>query len=61
MKSDIDNNTEKFDFDSNDFEPYLNSIIHEWLKTLTTFNFTLVPAFFILDYFTMPKELLPRF
>lgn len=61
MKSDIDNNTEKFDFDSNEFEPYLNSIIHEWLKTLTTLGFTLVPAFFILDYFTMPKELLPRF
>ena len=61
MKSDIENNTEKFDFDSNEFEPYLNSIIHEWLKTLTTLGFTLVPAFFILDYFTMPKELLPRF
>jgi phosphoserine phosphatase RsbU/P len=61
VKSDLDHNTEKFDFDSNEFEPYLNSIIHEWLKTLTVLGFTLVPAFFILDFFTMPKELLPRF
>ena len=30
-------------------------------KTLTTLGFTLVPAFFLLDYFIMPKELLPRF
>ena len=43
------------------FQDYLNGVIHDWLKTLTTFAYTLVPAFFILDFFTMPGELLPRF
>lgn len=43
------------------FEDYLDAIIHEWLKTLTAFAYTLVPIFFILDYFTMPKELIPKF
>ncbi|GAH35653.1 unnamed protein product, partial [marine sediment metagenome] len=61
VKDKINNNEERFDFDANDFKNYLNSIIHEWSKTLTTLVFTLVPIFFILDYFTMPKELLPRF
>jgi len=44
-----------------DFEIYLNRIIHEWSKTLTALAYTLVPIFFILDYFIMPSELLPRF
>jgi len=43
------------------FQTYLNGVIHDWLKTLTTFAYTLVPAFFILDFFTMPGELLHRF
>ena len=43
------------------FEEYLNNIIHEWLRTLALLGFTLVPLFFILDYFTMPSELLTRF
>jgi len=50
-----------FNFVTEKFDDYLNSIIHTWLKTLTTFAFTLVPIFFILDYFTMPEDLLPRF
>lgn len=55
-------NLEKsFGFVEGEFNRYLNSIIHQWLKTLTTFAFTLVPIFFILDYFTMPEELLTRF
>jgi len=61
LKNDIHNNTDSFNFDADEFEPYLNDIIHEWLKTLTTLGFTLVPAFFLLDYFTMPQDLLPRF
>jgi len=44
-----------------DFNDYLNSILHDWLKTLTTLGCALIPAFFILDYFTMPTDLLPRF
>lgn len=53
--------SDDFKFGEGDFNHYLNSIIHDWLKTLTTLGYTLVPAFFLLDYFTMPSELLPRF
>ena len=48
-------------FEVMEFDYYLNGILYDWLKTLTVIAFTLVPLFFILDYFTMPKELLPRF
>ena len=61
MKSKESNKSAEFNFNENDFSQYLDNIIHEWSKTLTTLAFTLVPAFFLLDYFTMPKELLPRF
>ena len=61
MKSKDSNKSAEFNFDENDFTQYLDNIIHEWSKTLTTLAFTLVPIFFLLDYFTMPKELLPRF
>ena len=44
----------------NDFNEHLNGIIHEWLFSLTILAIVLVPLFFLLDYFTMPKELLPR-
>jgi len=43
------------------FDEYLTGIIHEWLKRLTVWGFTLVPIFFILDYFIMPEEILLRF
>lgn len=52
---------EPFNFEESNFDLYLNSIIHEWLKTLTTLAYILVPMFFFLDYFIMPSELLPRF
>ena len=55
------NSEEPFNYEEGDFEIYLNSIIHEWLKTLTTLAYILVPMFFFLDYFIMPEELLPRF
>lgn len=62
MAKDKSNNIEQpLNFVADRFDDYLNGIIHEWLKTLTTFAFTLVPIFFILDYFIMPEELLPRF
>jgi sigma-B regulation protein RsbU (phosphoserine phosphatase) len=60
-KNKLNHDDQPFNFEAKDFDLYLNGIIHEWLKTLTTFAFTLVPIFFILDYFTMPPELLPRF
>jgi serine phosphatase RsbU (regulator of sigma subunit) len=43
------------------FNEYLHKIIHEWSITLSALAFILVPLFFILDYFTMPQHLLPRF
>ncbi|HNJ03086.1 MAG TPA: SpoIIE family protein phosphatase, partial [Leptospiraceae bacterium] len=47
-----------------EFRPYLNAIIHSWLKIMTALGYTLVPLFFVLDIFVIPKEhsdLLPRF
>jgi hypothetical protein len=46
---------------SENFDEYLTGIIHEWLKRLTVWGFTLVPIFFVLDYFIMPEEILFRF
>ncbi|MDJ0720713.1 MAG: SpoIIE family protein phosphatase [Desulfobacterales bacterium] len=44
--------------DAEDFDQFLNRIIHDWLKTLTFLVITLVPLFFILDYFIVPRSLL---
>ena len=46
--------------DARDFDQFLNQIIHDWLKTLTVLVITLVPLFFILDYFIVPKDLLKQ-
>jgi len=46
--------------DAKDFPKFLNGIIHDWLKTLTLLVITLVPLFFILDYFIVPGHLLQR-
>ncbi|MBX5484467.1 MAG: PP2C family protein-serine/threonine phosphatase [Myxococcaceae bacterium] len=40
---------------------YLDALIHDWSKTLTMLGITLVPLFFVLDVFMMPRDLLPRF
>ena len=53
--------SDDFNFGEGDFDKYLNEIIHNWLKTVTTLGYMLVPAFFLLDYFTMPSGLLPKF
>lgn len=42
-------------------DEYLQTIIHQWSKTLTAFGFTLIPIFFVLDYFMIPGVLLMRF
>jgi serine phosphatase RsbU (regulator of sigma subunit) len=60
-KDDPNKNSAEFKFGMNDFDDYLNEIIHQWSVILTSMVFTLVPVFFILDYFTMPHELLSRF
>ncbi len=45
---------------SENFDRHLQGITHERLITLTALGFTLVPLFFILDYYTLPKETLLR-
>jgi phosphoserine phosphatase RsbU/P len=44
-----------------ELEAYISGVIHEWSRTLTLLGITLIPLFFILDVFMMPRELLPRF
>ena len=61
MQRNTDTGKELINSDAMDFGAYLCSIIHEWSKTVASLVFILVPLFFILDYFTMPKELLQRF
>lgn len=43
------------------FEQYRDQLIHDWTKTLAALGFCLIPVFVVLDYFTMPGELLQRF
>ena len=50
---------EKFSFTSLAFDEYLTDIVHNWSKVLTILASSLVPAFFILDYFLVPRGLLP--
>ena len=52
------------DFGAGGLKTYVDGIVHQWLLTLSMLGFTLVPLFFVLDFFTMPAEsavLLPRF
>ncbi len=51
---------QSYPIDSNDFRTYLNDVTYSWLKTLSL-GFTLIPVFFILDYYIVPKELLLNF
>jgi len=61
LKPEFNKNVEEFTFDAHQFDDYLTGIIHQWLLTLTALAFTLVPIFFILDYFTQPPHLIVRF
>jgi hypothetical protein len=47
--------------EAGDFQSYQVGIIHDWLRTLTLLATVLVPLFFVLDAFVVPKPLLPRF
>lgn len=47
-----------------DLSSYLDALLHGWLRTLVALGFTLVPAFFVLDYFMISEDsrhLLPLF
>jgi len=43
------------------FEGYQDQLIHSWCGILAILGTSLYPLFFVLDVFTMPPELLPRF
>jgi phosphoserine phosphatase RsbU/P len=43
------------------FQAYRDGLIHSWSATVTVLGFSLIPLFLILDYYTMPPELLSRF
>ena len=58
-KTHMDKNSKPIN--NQEFNHYQKEIVHQWSRTLTVMGFTLVPLFFILDYFTLPEELLPRF
>jgi serine phosphatase RsbU (regulator of sigma subunit) len=47
--------------DATTFQGYMDSIVHEWSKTLVALGITLIPLFFLLDVAMMPKHLLSRF
>ncbi|MCA1828043.1 MAG: PP2C family protein-serine/threonine phosphatase [Myxococcales bacterium] len=40
---------------------YRDALIHDWMKILAILGVVLVPLFLLLDYITMPEELLRRF
>ncbi len=43
------------------FKAYRDGLLHDWLRTLCTLGFCLVPLFIVLDYLTMPDEFHARF
>ncbi len=43
------------------FSDYADGLIHDWMKILALLGVTLVPLFILLDYVTMPTELLRTF
>jgi phosphoserine phosphatase RsbU/P len=47
--------------DDAELRAYINDLAHRWSMTLSALAFTLVPAFFLLDYMVVPPELLGRF
>jgi sigma-B regulation protein RsbU (phosphoserine phosphatase) len=47
--------------DPQELRAYVNDLFHRWSMTLSAIAFTLVPAFFLLDFMVVPPELLGRF
>jgi serine phosphatase RsbU (regulator of sigma subunit) len=46
---------------SDSLDEYVQTIIHQWSKTLSALGFTLIPLFFVLDYFMIREALFTRF
>lgn len=47
--------------DQAELRAYINDLAHRWSMTLSALAFTLVPAFFLLDYMVVSPQLLGRF
>lgn len=43
------------------FQRYRDDLVHDWMKILAVLGVVLVPLFLVLDFYTMPRELLGRF
>lgn len=43
------------------FAEYRDTLVHEWMQILAILGVVLVPLFLLLDYVTMPSEMLGRF
>lgn len=43
------------------FKAYRDALVHDWMKIIAVLGVVLVPLFLLLDYVTMPRELLSRF
>ena len=43
------------------FKTYRDELVHDWMKIIAVLSVVLVPLFLLLDYVTMPAELLSRF
>jgi serine phosphatase RsbU (regulator of sigma subunit) len=42
-------------------DAHVQGLVHGWSRTLTAVGFSLIPIFFILDFFIMPPKLLTKF
>lgn len=43
------------------FQRYRDDLVHDWMKILAVLGVVLIPLFLVLDFYTMPRELLGRF
>lgn len=43
------------------FKAYRDGLVHDWMKIIAVLGVVLIPLFLLLDYVTMPRELLSRF
>lgn len=43
------------------FRAYRDELVHDWMKIIAVLGVVLIPLFLLLDYVTMPRELLGRF
>ena len=43
------------------FKAYRDALVHDWMQIIAVLGVALIPLFLLLDYVTMPRELLSRF